>query len=149
LVSYRAEIGVRPDEEAVLVLDNALIHADPEAIRVFRANHVRVVTSPYHCTYCLQPADVAWAKSFKDRFSALVVSQADSGVLGLLSMLAGEKVTEASEAMKERAKFVMCAIDSHQKTTAWSTWLKALRVTGFLPFLSGACSRAACRPTIR
>jgi hypothetical protein len=106
LISYRAEIGVRPDEEAVLVLDNAQTDADPEAIRVFRANHVRVITLPPLCTHCLQPVDVAWAKSSKHRFSALVMSQTDWDVLGLLSMLIGEKVTEAPEAMKERVRFV-------------------------------------------
>jgi hypothetical protein len=50
LISHRAEIRVQPDEEAVLVLNNAQIHADPEAIRVFRANHARVITLPPHCT---------------------------------------------------------------------------------------------------
>jgi hypothetical protein len=117
LISYRAEIRVQLDEEALLVLDNTRIHSNPEAIRVFRANHVRVITLPPHCTHCLQPVDVAWAKSFKDRFSALAMSQTDSGVLGPLRMLIGEKVAQAPEAMRERVKFVVCALDSYQKAT--------------------------------
>jgi hypothetical protein len=50
LIPYRTEIPVQPDEEAVLVLDNAQIHAEPKAILVFRANHVRLITLPPHCT---------------------------------------------------------------------------------------------------
>jgi hypothetical protein len=46
-------------------------------------------------------------------------------------MLTGERATEALEAMKERVKFVMCALDSYRKITTWSTYLKAFRATGF------------------
>jgi hypothetical protein len=114
LIPRRAKIRVRPGEEAVLVLDHAQIDPGPEAIR---ANHVRVITLPPHCTHCLQPVHVAWATSFKDRFSALVMSQTDWDVLGLSSMLIDEKVTQAPEAMKERVEIGMRALDSHQKTT--------------------------------
>lgn len=134
LTAYRAEIGAGTCEEAVLILDNAQIHANPEAIQVFRENHVRVITLPPHCTHCMQPVDVSWAKSFKDHFSTLVCSKRDEDILHLLGMLLGGHVTHSSEAMKERVKFVMCGLDAYQMTTTWSTCTKAFRVTGLCPF---------------
>jgi hypothetical protein len=72
---------VQPDEEAVLPLDSTQIDADPEANRMFRANHVRVISMPQHSTDCMQPIDVGWAKSFKDCFSSPVGAQTGSDVL--------------------------------------------------------------------
>ena len=134
LAGYRAEIGVPADQEAVLILDNAQIHANAEAIRVFRENNVRVITLPAHCTHCMQPVGVSWAKSFKAHFSRLVVSKSEEDIMQLLGMLLGGHVTESSEAMKERCKFVMCGLDAYQMTTTWSTCAKAFRVTGLHPF---------------
>jgi hypothetical protein len=59
LTGSRAHIGVAPSSEAVLIVDNAQLHADPGALRVFRANSVRVTTLPPHCTHLLQPVYVA------------------------------------------------------------------------------------------
>jgi hypothetical protein len=87
----------------------------------------------HHTGHTARPPRCCLARGFEDRFSALVVSHTESEVLGLLSMLTGEKVTGAPEGMKERAKFVTCALDSYQKTTTWSTCLKAFRVTGLHP----------------
>jgi hypothetical protein len=80
-----------------VIVDKAQLHADPESPRVFRANHVRVSTLQPHCTDCVQPVDVARAKSFEDRFSPLVRSSTEQDVLRLLTLLTGEKVTDASE----------------------------------------------------
>ena len=44
-----AQMRAAGNEQAVLILDNAQIHAYPEAIRVFRGNHVPVITLPPLC----------------------------------------------------------------------------------------------------
>jgi hypothetical protein len=53
LTGHSARIGVAPTAEALLIVDNARPHADPGALRVFRANSVRVITVPPHCTHLL------------------------------------------------------------------------------------------------
>jgi hypothetical protein len=119
--------------EAILIVDNAQLHADPAALRVFRAKHDRVITLPPHCTHCMQSVDVAWAGPCKDRFSASVRAQTDHRVLRLLTMLTGEPVTGASEAMKERATFVMCDLDAYHRTPPWSTCMPAFEVSRLDP----------------
>jgi hypothetical protein len=63
LTGYRAGMGVAPNAEAALIVDNAQLHAYPGALRVFRANHVRVIiaASPLHsfaatCGCCMGEA---------------------------------------------------------------------------------------------
>jgi hypothetical protein len=62
----------------------------------------------------MQPVDVVRAKSFKDSLSVLVRAPTEQNVRRLVTMLTGETVTvtvtDASEAMKERATSVMCAL---------------------------------------
>jgi hypothetical protein len=89
--------------------------ADAEAIRLVRANHVDVVTLPPRYTQCMRAVGVVWAKSFKDGFSALVSSQTDQSVLYRLTMVTGEPVTDASEAMRERAAFVVCGLNAYDR----------------------------------
>jgi hypothetical protein len=118
---------------------------------VFRANHVRVITLPPHCTHLLQPVDVVWAKPFKDRFSTLVRSQADQDLARLFGILnCGD--APASAAMKERVTFVMCALDAYQHTTTCFTCLKAFRVSGLHPLsparLCSGARRFAAATTI-
>jgi hypothetical protein len=55
----------------------------------------------------MQPVDAALAKSFKDRFSPLVRCPRERSVLRRLTRVTGEKVTDAPEATKEFAGFVM------------------------------------------
>jgi hypothetical protein len=118
LAVCQAQICVRTCCEAVLMVDNAQLDADPEALCVFRANHVRVIALPPHCTHGWQRVDIAWAqsftdpwaKSFKDGVSALVRAEIGQNVLRLLTMLSGERVM----AMKERSAFVMCGLVAYR-----------------------------------
>jgi hypothetical protein len=87
LTRYRARTGVAPSAEAFLILDNAQLHAHPGALRVFRANHLRVITLPPHCTHLLQPVDAVWTKPLKDHFPTLVRSRTDQDLTMLFCML--------------------------------------------------------------
>jgi hypothetical protein len=70
LTRYRARIGVAPSAEAFLILDNAQLHADPGALPVFRANHVRVITLPPHCRHLCNPSMLS-GRSFSRTTSPL------------------------------------------------------------------------------
>jgi hypothetical protein len=139
-------MGVPLSAEAVLIVDNAQLHADPGALLVFRANPERAITLPPHCTQWLQPVDVASAKPFKDRFSTSVRSQTDQDLAVLFGMLNCGAVTTASAAMKERVTFVRCALDADQHTTTYFTCLKAFRLSGMRPLSPGV---VLGRPEVR
>jgi hypothetical protein len=72
LTGCRVRIGIALSAEAVLIVDNAQLHADPGAPRVFRANDAPIITLPPHCTHLPRPADVVRVKPFKDRPSQLL-----------------------------------------------------------------------------
>jgi hypothetical protein len=48
-------------------------------------------------------------------------------------MLTGEPVADASEAMKERATFVMCGLDENQQVSTWFACMKDFEVTALYP----------------
>jgi hypothetical protein len=75
LTRHRARIGAASSAKAVLIVDNAQLHADPGALSIFRANQVRVISLLPHCTHLQQPVGVAWAKPFQHGFSTLVRSR--------------------------------------------------------------------------
>jgi hypothetical protein len=70
---------------------------------------------------------------FNDRFTTLVRSQTDQDRASLFDMLNCGAVTTASAAMKERATFVMCALDANQQTTTCFTCLTAFKASGLHP----------------
>jgi hypothetical protein len=93
-----------------------------------------------------QPVDAVWANPFKDPFSTFVRSQTDQELARLFGMLNCGSVTTASAAMKERPKFVVCALDAYQQTTTCFTCLKAFQVSGLHPLSSDVVLQ---RPEVR
>jgi hypothetical protein len=90
-----------------VIVDTAQLHADPEAPHVFRANRVRVITLPPHCTDWVRPVDAAWAKSFKDRFSPLVRCPTEQNVLRLFDQADRRESDGRARGEEGGAKFVM------------------------------------------
>jgi hypothetical protein len=69
LQSFRREKPNREDSPAILFIDNAPTHNAREAMDIFKAHNVKVITFPPHMTHIMQPIDVSWARSFKAWFT--------------------------------------------------------------------------------
>ena len=113
-------------ETITLLLDSHNSRANTDALEIFKACNVRVITFPPHCTHALQPFDVCIAKKLKNEYTNLyeeAIRGSESGKI---------------PSSKRREIAVDCIITAWKKVVNYKSAFEAFRKTGMHPFDAGA-----------
>ena len=121
LEEYRAKL--HESCEALLILDSHPSRASIEALELFKACNVRVITLPPHYTHAIQPFDVSISHALKTRYSKLFREYAGGKQTLELSAYRAIAVSAIVQAWKE----VLNPYSAH----------KAFESTGLCPFSTG------------
>ena len=121
---YREEKR-RADETVTLLLDSHNSRANSEALELFKACNVRVITFPPHCTHALQPFDVCIAKKLKETYTKLYTAA-----------VAGNEECKMHTALR-REIAIDCIITAWNMVMNYKAAAEAFRKTGMHPFDTG------------
>jgi len=64
----RRKFDQKEDATFLLFSDSHSSREDPETLKLFRDNHIKMITFPSHCTHILQPLDVGIFSPFKKKY---------------------------------------------------------------------------------
>jgi hypothetical protein len=129
LETYRREKTERESSPAVLFIDNAPTHNAREAMDIFKAHNVMVITYPPHLTHVMQPVDVSWARAFKAAFTRwLHLLQKDNDF-----QLYWRQTGTPNDAQWLRSCVVAAAISAGDQASNIALCMNAFAQTGLAP----------------
>jgi hypothetical protein len=107
-------------------------HNAREAMDIFKANNVMVITFPPHLTHVMQPVDVSWARSFKAAFTRWLHQLQKDNDFRLFWCATGTP----NDAQWLRSCVVGAAIGAADQASNIVLCMKAFAQTGLAPIFS-------------
>ena len=136
VVQMRAQWGLGPEEEAILVLDNAPTRGDLTALEFLAANRIHVVTLPPHLTHIMQPVDVCWARAFKTAYGHWLRRYLKEGGLerAYAQLPPAASRGRRTAARDSRVCVAFAAADAAKAATSTFNASHAFAAAGLIPF---------------
>jgi hypothetical protein len=126
---------MRPEEPAVLVLDNAPTRGDLAALHFLAEKHIIVATLPPHLTHVMQPIDACWARSFKTAYRQFLKAYIrEDALVRAYSLLGPTARTGArSKARDSRVSIAFAVVDTATMATVTFLTSHAFSATVLFP----------------